>query len=152
MNGVKGLAVAAVLMGSAVVLAAPAWADDFSGKYVYTSPASAHEPPITTTWTVTPCGPRCAHVVSASGLTNADAHLIGGQWVLERYSDTAFFCSDGTKAPGTIRYTFDPKTLRGQNAVDPAPACGMAMTNSNPNLFTLTKVGSGGTGSPMVHD
>ena len=152
MNIVKGLAVAAVLGGGAVALAAPAWADDFIGKYVYVSPASAHEPRITTTWTVTPCGPGCAHIVSASGLTNADAHLVGGQWVLVRYSDTAFFCADGTRAAGTIRYTFDPKTLQGQNAADPAPVCGFPMISSTPNQFTLTKVGSGVTGSAMVHD
>lgn len=138
--GIRTLAATtAVLAGTAIALAAPASADDFSGVYTYNGPPTATTN--TTTWTVTPCGPGCAHVVSASGETNTDAHLVGGSWTFQGQYPDAFDCADGSIVPGIKVFTLDPNTLQGQIDTPPAPACGSPSESLPPEPFTLTKIG-----------
>jgi hypothetical protein len=132
-----GFAAAAVLVGAAVGLASPAWADDFNGTYTYSTSGGA-----TSTWTVTSCGPGCAHVVTK--ITNADAHLTNGQWVLVSHYDApnGIRCNDGTQVASTRTFTWDATTLQGQvSDVSDGPACGVAGSYTPaPVPFSLTKV------------
>lgn len=119
---------------------APAVADNFSGTYTYSAPASGSTPAVTATWTVTPCGPGCAHVTSSTGW-NVDAQLIHGTWVTVRYDQGVFYCPDGSTAPGIKADIIDPNTLQGQIQPLPGPACGQADDTGTPTSFTLTKAG-----------
>jgi hypothetical protein len=112
--------------GLSLALPAPAWADqDFSGTYAYfvteeVDRGAAVEINTLRTWTVTPCGPGCAHVSSApqagtggSGAYDGDLRLIDGAWRMTVARPDLSVCNDGRSLPGTVSYSVDPVTLTG---------------------------------------
>jgi hypothetical protein len=126
-----GIVAATVLAGAAIGFASAASADDFSGTYTYAAGNS-----YTSTWTVTPCGPGCAHIESK--LSHTDAHLTNGQWVLSQHYDppNGVRCDDGVDVGATKTSTIDASTLRGTTMAQADSHC-----HDNTTIaFTLTKV------------
>jgi hypothetical protein len=114
---------AAVAVGAAIrVAAAPQMS---SGHYIETETA-ANDRSMTDDWYISPCGDGCASVAHKGAKAFGQAHLVGGQWVLDVTGETAV-CQDGTKVPNALsaHYTWDPSTLAGtvQTTAD-APECG----------------------------
>lgn len=131
------LATAAMFAGAATGAAAPAWADDFSGTYQVSSTDGS-----TGTDTITSCGPGCAHILSASGEINTDAHLVNGQWVWKADIPDGIACDDGAVVAATKTYTVDAGTLQGNiHTISDGPACGNSTKYSPPDDgITYTKV------------
>ena len=71
------------------------------------------------TWTVTPCGPGCAHVSSsdptpgASSPYDGDLQLVDGSWQMTVARPDLSVCNDGRRLPGTVSYSVDATTLAG---------------------------------------
>ena len=72
------------------------------------------------TWTVTPCGPGCAHVSSSpdptpggSGAYDGDLQLVDGVWHMTVARPDLSICNDGRRLPGTVSYSVDATTLAG---------------------------------------
>lgn len=72
------------------------------------------------TWTVTPCGPGCAHVSSSRGdglgataAYTGDLQLVDGVWQMTVSRPDLAVCNDGRSLPGTVVYSVDPATLTG---------------------------------------
>jgi hypothetical protein len=115
-------AFAAIAVGAAIpASAAPA----MSGHYVETE-TGAGERSTTDNWYFGSCGDGCVSVARKGAKAFGQAHLIGGQWVLDVKGETAM-CPDGTQVPDALsaHYTWDPNTLAGtvQTTAD-APECG----------------------------
>ena len=119
-------AVAVGLGGLLLALPSHAAADnDFSGKYRYVVTLEQNRgAPIdidnVRVWTVTPCGPECAHVSSSadrtpggSGGYDGDMQLVDGMWQMTVTRPDLSACIDGRRLPGTVNYSMDPATLTG---------------------------------------
>jgi hypothetical protein len=95
-----------------------------SGHYIVTETAGDRS--TTDQWYFAPCGDGCASVAHHAAKDFGQAHLVGGQWVLDVTGETAM-CPDGTQVPNALsaHYTWDPRTLAGtvQHTAD-APQCG----------------------------
>lgn len=129
-----GRATAATSAGVAILLAAPAHADSFTGTYLHTAPGTK------STWVVTSCGAGCTHVDDSDGWS-ADAHLVNGQWTFSIDRPDATKCRNGSRAPGTALYSVNPAKLVGTVVTtNPAP-CELAAGYSTPIYFILTKAG-----------
>lgn len=128
---------AAVLATAAVAGAEVAATPDFSGQYAYSYSGGTSGVPFATTWTVTPCGPGCAHVTTSSGLTDTDAHLYGGRWVFQRYDDAGIRCDNQKLMGATVEFRVDPQTLKGELQPQGNPCGG----TSRMTTFTLAKIG-----------
>lgn len=139
MRFVMGIVPAMVLAGTAVGLASPAAADDFSGTYRYD-----HNGPSTwSTWTVTPCGPGCADVAATGGAGWAPyggrARMEGGRWTMVSPWPDAGDC-DGTPLVASRTLSLDAATLAGSGfATWEASDCGPT-ERSDRFPFTLTKL------------
>lgn len=134
---------AAVFALGGACLAASATADaeaavpDFSGQYTYLYSGGQNGTPFSTTWTVNPCGDRCVHITTASGLTDTDAHLDNGKrWVFDRYDEAGIICDNHKVLPATVRFSVDPSTLQGELQPQGTPCGGASRATS----FTLTKL------------
>jgi hypothetical protein len=96
-----------------------------SGHYIVTETA-AGDRSATDHWYFAPCGNGCASVAPKGAKAFGQAHLVGGQWVLDVTGETAV-CQDGTQVPNALsaHYTWDPSTLAGtvQKTAD-AAECG----------------------------
>ena len=126
MTVTKSLATAATFAAAAVVAAAPASAaPEMSGHYIETE-TSANGRTTTDHWYFTPCGDGCESVAPKGAKAFGQAHLVGGQWVLDVTGETAM-CEDGTQVPNALsaHYTWDPNSLAGtvQTTAD-AAECG----------------------------
>ncbi|MBS9534448.1 hypothetical protein KIH27_12715 [Mycobacterium sp. M1] len=128
-----GAAVAAAALAGAEVAASP----DFTGTYAYAYNGGSNGTPFSTTWTVTPCGDGCAHIVTASGLTDTNAHLSGGKWVFQRYDDAGILCDNHKLMGATVEFRVDPRTLQGELQPQGTPCGGTSRTTT----FTLAKIG-----------
>jgi hypothetical protein len=126
MTVTKSLAVAATFAAVAVGAATPASAaPEMSGHYIVTETAASGRS-TTDHWYFSPCGDGCASVAPKGAKAFGQAHLVGGQWVLDITGEMAM-CEDGTQVPAALsaHYTWDPSTLAGtvQTTAD-APECG----------------------------
>jgi hypothetical protein len=123
----------AVFAGISVVLAAPVQANYFEGKYDVTS--SDHS---VSTWSVTPCGSGCVHIVSSTGFINEDAHFQNGKWVWNSRNPEGIKCGDGTAFPANESYSVDPITLNGTiHGVSVGPACGLPSMEADQTISLL---------------
>lgn len=125
----RGIAAAAMLAGLAVGTAGTAWADPtMSGQYTETDTTPDGQVN-TDNWNFTPCGDRCASVVSSGkGQTKpiGQARLANGQWTIDNPTDLAE-CPDGSKVPNKLstHYTWDSNTLAGTvHGNTNEPVCG----------------------------
>lgn len=123
------LAAAAVAVGLTSFSPAsvtPASADaDLTGTYTYfvtqeVDRGATVEINTVRTWTVTPCGPGCAHVSSSAdrapeggGAYDGDLHLVDGVWQMTVARPDLSLCNDGRRLPGSVSYSVDPQTLTG---------------------------------------
>ncbi|MEO6794780.1 MAG: hypothetical protein ABI253_06635 [Mycobacterium sp.] len=130
------LAGAGALATAAAAGAEVAATGDFSGQYAYSYSGGTNGSPFSTTWTVTPCGAGCAHIKTASGLTDTDAHLAGGRWVFQRYDDAGILCDNHKLMGATVEFRVDPRTLAGELQPQGSPCGGTSRTNT----FTLAKI------------
>jgi hypothetical protein len=153
--GLSAGALAVGFGGFSLVLPAPASADqDLTGTYAYlvTEEVDRGAPvEINTvrTWTVTPCGPGCAHVNSSadrasggSGAYDGDLQLVDGVWQMTVARPDLSVCNDGRRLPGTVSYSMDPATLTGTANGEVAEDCDGA-PGSFQDQFMLTHTGSG---------
>jgi hypothetical protein len=102
---------------SAAPPAPPASAEEsLSGTYTVTASTGV------VTWTITPCGPGCAHVTTSGG--SADARLANGQWAFVIRRPDAVRCGDGRTVPATLNYSFDAATLTGRIEPTDVGGCG----------------------------
>jgi len=128
MNVTRSFAVAATFAAVAVGVATPASAvPELSGHYIETETA-ANGRSATDDWYFAPCGDGCASVARKGVKAFGQAHLVGGQWILDVTGEAAM-CPDNTQVPNALsaHYTWDPSTLAGtvQTTAD-APECGDA--------------------------
>jgi hypothetical protein len=126
MTVTRSIGVAATFAALAAVSTAPASAaPEMSGHYIETETA-ANGRTTTDNWYFTPCGDGCVSVAPKGAKAFGQAHLVGGQWVLDVTGETAM-CEDGTQVPSALsaHYTWDPNTLAGtvQTTADKAE-CG----------------------------
>ncbi|OBI24098.1 hypothetical protein A5713_08180 [Mycobacterium sp. E2497] len=137
MHTKRSLTVAALVAAATVGYASPARADDgLSGTYNY-----VNETGFTSTWTVTPCGPGCAHVFTSHSAANYDLKLSNGRWVATVNPPDAVHCRDGTTAQATVTISVDAATLTGTSTTtSTAGVCGDPPRTYGPDTFTLTKV------------
>jgi hypothetical protein len=115
LNVPRSFALAATFAAVVVGAASPASAaPEMSGHYVETETA-ADSRSATDNWYFTPCGDGCESVARKGVQAFGQAHLVGGQWVLD-VADEAATCQDNTQVPGALsaHYTWDPNTLAGQ--------------------------------------
>lgn len=123
----------AMFAGISVVLAAPAQANYFEGKYDVTSSDRT-----VTTWSVTPCGSGCVHIVSSTGFINQDVHLQNGKWVWNSRDPKGIKCGDGTSQPANQSYSLDAITLNGTiHAVSVGPACGLPSMEADQTISLI---------------
>ena len=137
MNSRSILAAAAICLGGAIGLAAPALSDGpvFKGTFLLVTQDGS-----TNTWVVTPCGAGCAHVVSDTGL-DIDARLTDGQWTFTYTHPTGWDCEDGTDAPATRGVSVDAATLQGTVTQGPDNVCGETDVVDDPFTFSLNQIG-----------
>jgi hypothetical protein len=75
-------------------------------------------------WTITSCGPGCAHIVASGGTKKVDLDMVGGAWTADTrvsygkwnfsaYMDYSVTCPDKTKVSQSQSYTIDPATMTG---------------------------------------
>jgi hypothetical protein len=141
MRSITGSTAAIVLVGAAVGFASPAHADDFSGTFIPNGPG------LNSTWTVTSCGPDCAHIVDSSGWS-ADARPWGGVWRFVVNLPDGTRCNNDGTVPGTIVFKVDAPRQEGTflntNAASCPDAPGYASPEapgySHPVFFTLTRI------------
>ncbi|NVN51659.1 hypothetical protein [Mycolicibacterium hippocampi] len=147
MKLLRGLVAAVVVVGTAVVLPAPAHAAQvMEGVFDYTPAEGAAG-----TWSIYPsCVPvvgdlreplylpvGCRLKVSASsGLPSGDARLVGGRWSFSVPQKEGIQCADGTWEPTVEEFTFDDATMSGTRSVSHSGACGTAPALIN-TPFTL---------------
>ena len=95
--------------GAAPASAAP----EMRGHYVETETA-ANGRSATDDWYFTPCGDGCESVARKGVKAFGQAHLVGGQWVLDITGEAAM-CPDNTQVPNALsaHYAWDPNTLAG---------------------------------------
>lgn len=129
---------AAGIAGFSLALPTLASADqDLTGTYRYLvteelDRGAAAEINARPTWTVTPCGPGCAHVSSSpdqgpggGGGYDGDLKLVDGVWQMSVTRPDLSVCNDGRRLPGTVTYSMDPATLTGTaNGATPADCDG----------------------------
>jgi hypothetical protein len=135
MNVTAGFAAAAIFAGTAVGVASPARADDFTGTYI------PNRPGLHSTWVVSSCGRDCAHVADSTGW-GVDAHPVDGLWRFVVGLPDGTKCNNDGTAPGTVTFTVDAPRQQGTflNATtNPAP-CLLAPGYSHPVYFSLTRV------------
>jgi hypothetical protein len=128
------LAVAAVLMGSALGFAGPASADQvMEGIYTYTQ-GDVHAQ-----WTIYPsCVPTVGdlrenlelpvacrlHVApSSAAVRGGDARLTGGQWMFSTSVKDGMTCPNGDSAPIVETYEFDDISMTGTRSVSNNTVC-----------------------------
>jgi hypothetical protein len=141
MKGITGSTTAVILAGAAVGFASPAHADSFSGTYIPNGPG------LDSTWTVTSCGPACAHIVDSGGWS-ADAHPWDGLWRFVVNLPDGTRCNNDGTVPGTVTFKVDGSRREGTMLTTSAGACpdapGYASPQapgySKPVYFTLTKL------------
>jgi len=126
MHVARSLAAAAAFAAVAVVAATPAAAaPEMRGHYIETETAS-NDRSATDDWYFTPCGDGCESVARKGVKAFGQAHLVGGQWILD-ISGEAAMCPDSTQVPNALsaHYAWDPNTLAGtvQTTAD-AAECG----------------------------
>ncbi|MEU0497828.1 hypothetical protein [Mycobacterium sp. NPDC006124] len=142
---VRGVAATLFAATVSVAIAAPAWADDFSGRYTLNLfGAGAH-----TSWTArTDCPPTggcVAHVTSSSGWSG-EARLAGGRWTMSVDRPDGHSCPDGTRGAEMQTWTWDADTLVGQ--VSGVSAQSATCPVGPANGFALSKSATGG-GTPV---
>lgn len=101
------------------------------------------------TWTVTPCGPGCAHISSSpdTGPGSSAAYdgdlqqLVDGVWQMTVTRPDLAVCSDGRRLPGTVSYSVDPTTLTGTANGTVAADCDGAPGGFH-DKFILNRTGS----------
>lgn len=102
-----------------LVAAGTASADPPNGKYDVETPNGQIGE-----WTITSCGPGCAHIEAWGGGKKQDTDVIGGGWTADTrvsngkwsFSATADYsvtCPDKTRVSQSQSYTVDPATLTG---------------------------------------
>jgi hypothetical protein len=75
-------------------------------------------------WTITSCGPGCAHIQAGGGVKKVDLDIVGGGWIADTrvsngkwsFSGTADYsvtCPDKTRVSQSQSYTVDPATMTG---------------------------------------
>lgn len=127
-SSIRAAAAAVAFTAGAVGLAAPASADELRGSYTLFSDQSQRRANgvlnpyanSTAVWNITPCGPGCSRIASATGWT-ADAVLRNGRWEFGR--DATWSCPDGRQLPNRISYSFDAQTLTGTSTGDIPSGC-----------------------------
>lgn len=147
-------ALAVALGGVGLITPTRAAADvDLNGSYTYfvteeLDRGATVEINTVRTWTVTPCGPGCAHVSSSSdrtpegsGAYDGDLHLVDGVWQMTVARPDLSLCNDGRRLPGTVSYSVDPNTLTGTANGTATGECEGAPTSFQDN-FTLTRTAS----------
>lgn len=137
----RTMAVAVAVIGSAVGLASPAWADErLDGDYTFING------PISNTWSITTqCNPEgtCGgSVSSSSGMLVAIHRLTGGSWTIERHDVfNGWTCADGSTGPADLVYSFDPVSLAGTIDYTSKPgACNDPNSLQNQQPVSLVKV------------
>jgi len=124
---------AVVCAGISIVLAPPGQANYFEGKYDVAS--SDHT---VSTWSVTPCGSGCVHIVSSTGFINQDVHMQNGKWVWNSRNPRGIKCADGTALPANESYSLDAITLNGTiHGVSVGPACGLPSVEADQTISLL---------------
>lgn len=107
------MAAAVTLIGAAIGLAGPAWADGrLEGQYRLINGATSN------TWAITTqCNPEgyCAGTVSSStGMIAQISKQPDGPWTVERHDVfNGRPCADGSTGPADLTYSFDPASLAG---------------------------------------
>jgi len=153
--GIRAVVALAVGLGCfSLVLPTVASADqDLNGTYTYwVTEEFDRGAPVDInalrTWTVTPCGPGCAHVSSSpdrgpggGGGYDGDLRLIDGGWQMTVTRPDLSICDDGRRLPGTVSYSVDPTTLTGTANGTVAADCDGAPGGFR-DTFTLTHTGS----------
>ena len=145
----RALAVAAVVITSALGFAGPANADRvMEGIYTYTQGDVVAE------WTIYPsCVPTVGdlreelrlpvacrlHVApSSEKVKGGDARLTGGLWTFSTTAKDGFTCADGSKAGIQESYEFDDVTMSGTRTVAINDVCdGQVAANITTYPFTL---------------
>jgi hypothetical protein len=136
----RGLAAAAISVSAVLAFAAPAHAQGNvkapgvpEGFYTVNIDGQA-----TTEWEIYPiCVPTvgdlreplllpvaCRLKITPHGLPGAEAVMIGGRFTFDYDESDGRTCPDGTNAPQTTIYAFDPYTLVGSMQVIQPAACG----------------------------
>ena len=112
-----GALVTAVLGVASCWAAPPAVADDgLSGTYTYSETGAS---PHSRTWTLTPCGNGCTHVVASASSTgktggfSGDLHLLNGSWEMTVDRPDLLWCPDGRTLPGSTAFFLAPAALGG---------------------------------------
>jgi hypothetical protein len=111
-----------------------------NGTYTVTSTTGGYGP---STWTITPCGDGCAHVVSSTGWSG-NFSLANGQWTATLDRKDAYTCPDGSVHPGTQHFSIDAGTLTGTvftSADRGECGSGTGYGETHPISITLTKTG-----------
>jgi hypothetical protein len=134
---VRSLAAAAVFTGLAVGAASTAWAGEptMNGNYTLTSTSPGGES-VDTDWTVNSCGVGCLWVKAGAG--SSQAHLIGGQWVLDSMDNIK--CADNTYVmyAANSHMVWDPVTLQGTNLISYfMPVCGRGAGSTQLNKVSI---------------
>lgn len=135
---IRTTAATTALVGMAVVLAGPAWADDrLDGDFTFING------PTSNTWTITTqCNPEvtCGGTISTStGLIEQISRVAGGPWIVERTDvPNGRVCPDGSTGPADLMYSFDPATLVGAVSFRSKPGvCGDPDWTSGENPVSL---------------
>jgi len=135
---IRTTAATTALVGMAVVLAGPAWADDrLDGDFTFING------PISNTWTITTqCNPEvtCGGTISTStGLIEQISRVAGGPWIVERTDvPNGRVCPNGSTGPADLMYSFDPATLVGAVSFRSKPGvCGDPDWTSGENPVSL---------------
>ncbi|MCV7303389.1 hypothetical protein H7J93_27600 [Mycobacterium barrassiae] len=135
---IRTTAATTALVGVAVVLAGPAWADDrLDGDFTFING------PTSNTWTITTqCNPEvtCGGTISTSiGLIEQISRVAGGPWIVERTDvPNGRVCPDGSTGPADLMYSFDPATLVGAVSFRSKPGvCGDPDWTSGENPVSL---------------
>ncbi|OBG31998.1 hypothetical protein [Mycolicibacter heraklionensis] len=101
----KGVVVAAALVGTAVEVFDPSGPGPLSGSYTMTitDGAGIVRAGSAYPWSLSPCGPGCLNVRDTAIGWDKDAHLEGNRWVW-------------TIDDGKLTHSFDQRTLAGKLA------------------------------------
>jgi hypothetical protein len=139
MNTITRALVAVVLAGMALAGAGPSQADNHKVPEVLEGVYTANiDGQGTNDWTIFPsCVPTvgdlreplylpvaCRLHVTPAGRPNADAKMVNFRWTFQYDEKSSRTCPDGSKAPQTEIYSFDPVTLVGNLKVIHGEVCG----------------------------
>jgi hypothetical protein len=95
-----------------------------------------------TTWTVTLCGVKCAHVEdSGNSITqpwSADAYVLNGYWTMFVDRKDMITCDDGTKVAAMAQYNWDANLAGIASAKNPGD-CG-DVPGPISGYFTLKRI------------